>query len=103
MSLWEAVVLGVIQGLTEFLPISSTAHLLVARRLMGHEKPEDAFTTAIQLGTLAAVFLYFRADLWRIARAVVADVRGRRFAGTPESRLFWMMVAGSVPVVACGL
>src|SRR6478752_5851755 len=63
MSLWEAVVLGVIQGLTEFLPISSTAHLLVARQLMHHDNPRDAFTTAIQLGTLVAVFVYFPADV----------------------------------------
>src|SRR5215211_2684862 len=82
MSLWEAVVLGVIQGLTEFLPISSTAHLLVARQLMGHDDPRDAFTTAIQLGTLVAVFVYFRADLGRLARAVMA--------------------VATVPVVACG-
>ena len=103
MSLWEAVVLGIIQGLTEFLPISSTAHLLVARRLMGHEHPEDAFTTAIQLGTLVAVFFYFRRDLWVIARAVLGDLRQRRLGTSPEARIFWMMAVASIPVVACGL
>jgi undecaprenyl-diphosphatase len=103
MSLWEAVVLGVIQGLTEFLPISSTAHLLVARQLMGHPNPRDAFTTAIQLGTLVAVFAYFRADLVRIARAVAADLRAWRFGASPDGRLFWMMVVATVPVVICGL
>jgi undecaprenyl-diphosphatase len=103
MSLWEAVLLGVIQGLTEFLPISSTAHLLVARRALGHEKPEDAFTTAIQLGTLAAVFLYFRADLSRIARAVVTDLRAGRLAASPDARMFWMMAVGTIPVVVVGL
>src|SRR5262245_7025960 len=103
MSLWEAVVLGVIQGLTEFLPISSTAHLLVARRLMGHEHPEDAFTTAIQLGTLVAVFFYFRRDLWIIARAVLGDLRQRRLATSPAARIFWMMAVASIPVVAFGL
>ena len=102
MSLWEAVVLGVVQGLTEFLPISSTAHLLVARQLLGHENPRDAFTTAIQLGTLAAVFLYFRADLWRIGRAVAGDLRAGRLATTPDAHLFWMMAVATVPVVACG-
>jgi undecaprenyl-diphosphatase len=102
MSLWEAVVLGVIQGLTEFLPISSTAHLLVARQLLGHENPRDAFTTAIQLGTLVAVFLYFRADLWRITRAVGGDLRAGRFASSPDARLFWMMAVATVPVVVCG-
>jgi undecaprenyl-diphosphatase len=103
MSLWEAILLGVIQGLTEFLPISSTAHLLVARQLLGHENPRDAFTTAIQLGTLAAVFVYFRSDLARMVRAVVLDLRNRRLATTTDSRLFWMMAIATVPVVACGL
>ncbi|MDB5307442.1 MAG: uppP, partial [Gemmataceae bacterium] len=58
MPIWEAVLLGVIQGLTEFLPISSTAHLLIARNLLGHQNIDDAFTTVIQLGTLVAVFAY---------------------------------------------
>jgi undecaprenyl-diphosphatase len=102
MSLWEAVLLGVIQGLTEFLPISSTAHLLVARQLLGHENPRDAFTTAIQLGTLVAVFVYFRADLARMARAVAADLRVRRLGTTQDARLFWMMVVATIPVVVCG-
>lgn len=103
MSLWEAVVLGVIQGLTEFLPVSSTAHLLVARRLMGHEHPEDAFTTAIQLGTLVAVFVYFRADIARLLRALVSDIQALRPGTTPDARLGWKIVAGTVPVVVCGL
>ena len=103
MSLWEAVVLGIIQGLTEFLPISSTAHLLVARQLMGHADPRDAFTTAIQLGTLVAVFVYFRADLRRLAGAVLADLRAGRLATSPDARLVWLMAVATVPVVACGL
>jgi undecaprenyl-diphosphatase len=102
MSLWEAVLLGVIQGLTEFLPISSTAHLLVARQLLGHENPRDAFTTAIQLGTLVAVFVYFRSDLVRMTRAVVTDPASRRPATATDARLFWMMVVATVPVVLCG-
>ena len=102
MSLWEAVLLGVIQGLTEFLPISSTAHLLVARQLMGHADPRDAFTTAIQLGTLVAVFVYFRADLARLTRAVLVDLRAGRLATSPDARLVWLMAVATVPVVACG-
>ncbi|MDY3553620.1 undecaprenyl-diphosphatase UppP [Gemmata sp. JC717] len=102
MPIWEAVLLGIIQGLTEFLPISSTAHLLVARNLLGHEKPEDAFTVVIQLGTLVAVFVYFRSDIAKMLRGLVADVRVRRFASTPESRLGWFIVLGSVPVVVAG-
>lgn len=103
MSLWEAIVLGVIQGLTEFLPISSTAHLLIARQLMGHVNPRDSFTTAIQLGTLVAVFIYFRADVARLLRALVADIKAMRPGTTPDARLGWKIVVGTVPVVICGL
>ena len=102
MSLWEAVVLGVIQGLTEFLPISSTAHLLVARQLMGHDDPRDAFTTAIQLGTLVAVYVYFRADVLRLLRALWSDITHLRPGTTPDARLGWKIVAGTVPAVVCG-
>ncbi|MBY0456564.1 MAG: undecaprenyl-diphosphatase, partial [Gemmataceae bacterium] len=77
MPLWEAALLGLIQGLTEFLPISSTAHLVVARKLLGHDKPEDAFTVVIQLGTLVAVFVYFRADIAKMLGGLWADVRAR--------------------------
>lgn len=102
MPLWQAILLGVIQGLTEFLPISSTAHLLVARTLLGHAHPEDAFTVVIQLGTLVAVFLYFRADVARLLAGLWADVRARRIASTPASRLGWMIVLGTVPAVVVG-
>lgn len=102
MAIWEAVLLGVVQGLTEFLPVSSTAHLLAARRLLGHDHPEDAFTTVIQLGTLVAVFAYFRADILAILKALLTDLSTRRFAGSPESRLAWLIALGSVPVVVAG-
>lgn len=102
MPLWHAVVLGVVQGLTEFLPISSTAHLLVARQLLGHEHPDDAFTVAIQLGTLVAVVAYFRADLLRIARGVLADLGARKIGATPDGRTAWLIALGTVPAVAVG-
>lgn len=102
MSIWEAVVLGVIQGLTEFLPISSTAHLLFARTLMGHKNPEDAFTVVVQLGTLVAVFAYFRADIARLAKGWFADVRNRKIGSNPDGRLAWLIVLGTLPVVAIG-
>jgi undecaprenyl-diphosphatase len=102
MPIWEAAVLGLIQGLSEFLPISSTAHLIVARRLMGHERAEDAFTVVIQLGTLLAVFVYFRADIGRMLKGLWSDIRTRTFASTPDSRLGWLIVLGSVPVVVAG-
>ena len=102
MSIWEAIVLGVIQGLTEFLPISSTAHLLFARTLMGHKNPEDAFTVVIQLGTLVAVFAYFRADIVKLAKGWLADVRALKIGSNPDGRLAWLIVLGTLPVVAVG-
>lgn len=62
----------------------------------------DAFTTAIQLGTLVAVFVYFRSDIWQIGKAVIADVRNGRFASNQDSRLFWMMALATIPVVVVG-
>ncbi|MFO0825355.1 MAG: undecaprenyl-diphosphatase UppP [Gemmataceae bacterium] len=102
MVLWEAILLGVVQGLTEFLPISSTAHLLVVRQLLGHPHPEDAFTIVIQLGTLAAVFVYFRAEVARLLAGLWADIRAMRIGSTPDSRLGWYIVLGTVPAVLVG-
>src|SRR3954452_24091502 len=102
MPIWEAVLLGVVQGITEFLPISSTAHLLVARKLLGHPHPEDAFTVVNQLGTLAAVFVYFWPDIVCMLKGLGADVRARKLASTPDSRLGWLIVLGTIPAVAVG-
>ena len=102
MPIWEAVLLGVIQGITEFLPISSTAHLVVARKLLGHEHAEDAFTVVIQLGTLVAVFVYFRADIARMLKGMWADIRARKFASNADSRLGWLIALGTVPAVVVG-
>jgi undecaprenyl-diphosphatase len=101
--MWEAFLLGIVQGLTEFLPISSTAHLLFVRQALGHAHPEDAFTTVIQLGTLMAVFVYFRNDIVQLARGWVQDFRSRTFGSNPESRLVWMIGLGTIPVVIVGL
>jgi undecaprenyl-diphosphatase len=102
MSVWEAILLGVVQGLTEFLPISSTAHLLVARKLLGHAHPEDAFTVVIQLGTLVAVFAYFRADVARLARGFLGDLKARKIGATQDGRMAWLILLGTVPAVAVG-
>ena len=86
MSVFEAIVLGIVQGVTEFLPISSTAHLRIVPAFAGWEDPGAAFTAVTQLGTMAAVLLYFRADLWRIAQRLDAlPARPRRSprAATP--------------------
>ena len=66
MDLFQSIILGLLQGLTEFLPISSSGHLLIVPALLGWEDPGAAFTAVIQLGTEAAVLIYFRHDLWRI-------------------------------------
>src|SRR5262245_54923533 len=102
MSVWEAVLLGVIQGLTEFLPISSTAHLLVTRKLLGHVHPEDAFTVVIQLGTLVAVFAYFRSDVVKLAKGFWLDLQKRTIGATPEGCMAWLIILGTVPAVAVG-
>jgi len=102
MQIRDAGLLGIVQGLTEFLPISSTAHLVVVRTALGHPHTEDAFTTVIQLGTLAAVFAYFRSDILAILKALIGDLRTRRFAAAPASRLAWLIAFGSIPVVVIG-
>lgn len=102
MTVGEAILLGVVQGLTEFLPISSTAHLVVVRQLLGHDNPRDAFTTAIQLGTLVAVFVYFRRDIVTLLKAFMDDVRALRIGTSPEALLCWKIAVGTIPVVVCG-
>ncbi|NTV99192.1 MAG: undecaprenyl-diphosphatase UppP [Chlorobiaceae bacterium] len=103
MNLAEAALLGLVQGLTEFLPISSTAHIRIVPALLGWEDPGAAFTAIIQLGTLAAVLLYFRNDIIIITRAVFRSVLRGRPLETPESKTGWMIAAGTVPIVVFGL
>lgn len=103
MSLWEALVLGIVQGLTEFLPISSTAHLAIVPALIGWGDPGAAFTAVIQIGTLAAVLVYFRADIVRIARATLLGLAHRQPLETLDARLGWMIVLGTIPIVVLGL
>src|SRR3954467_1398385 len=103
MSTFEAIVLGIVQGLTEFLPISSTGHLRIVPAFAGWEDPGAAFTAVVQLGTTAAVLIYFRRDLWRIALAWLDSVgtRGRR--RDLDARLGWYIVLGTVPIVILGV
>jgi undecaprenyl-diphosphatase len=99
----QAIVEGVVQGLTEFLPISSTAHLRIVPALLGWQDPGAAFTAVVQLGTMAAVLLYFRADLWRIALAWLRSLRDAEVRRTLDARLGWYIVLGTVPVAVLGL
>ena len=121
MTILQAIILGIVQGLTEFIPISSTAHLVFASRLIGLYNGVDAAlkaeqTTAtiavIQLGTLLAVLVYFARDIVNITRAFVRDhmalLSGKRRVNgsvqlSPEAWLGWLVIIGSVPVAVVGL
>lgn len=103
MNLWEAALLGLVQGITEFLPISSTAHLLVLRGLLGHSHPEDAFTVAIQLGSLVAVAAYFRQDLQRLLSGAWEAVRRCGCCLSPDGRWAVLIAIGTLPAGAVGL
>ncbi len=103
MDLLEALFYGLLQGLTEFLPISSSAHLRIAPAFLGREDPGAAFTAVVQLGTMAAELLFFRRDLLRIARAFVGQVRRPELRGTLDARLGWYLVFATIPISVLGL
>src|SRR5215204_2788742 len=103
MSLLEAAVLGLVQGVTEFLPVSSTAHLRIAPALLGWSDPGAAYSAVIQLGTVLAVILYFWRDISRIAAAVARGVLARDPWGNIDSRLGWLVAVGTVPIGIAGL
>ena len=103
MSALEAIVLGIVQGLTEFLPISSTAHLRIVPAFAGWEDPGAAFTAVTQLGTMAAVLYFFRQDLWNIARASLAAVRDPAARDELDARLGFYIAIGTIPIAVFGL
>lgn len=103
MTIGQAIVYGIVQGLTEYLPISSTAHLAIVPSLLGWENPNLAFKAIIQLGTLVAVLWYFRTDIMKITSATVRDLLAGKPLASAESQQGWMIVVGTVPVVAAGL
>lgn len=100
---FEALLLGLIQGLTEFLPISSTGHLRVVPAFLGWDDPGAAFTAVTQLGTVSAVLWYFRSDLWRIATAWFAHALEGPRTGNPDARLGWFLLVGTLPIGVFGL
>jgi undecaprenyl-diphosphatase len=103
VSVLEAIVLGIVQGLTEFLPISSTGHLRIVPAFLGWEDPGAAFTAVTQLGTMAAVLLYFREDLVRIARAWLRSLFDRPLRRELDARLGWYIVLGTIPIGIFGV
>jgi len=101
-SCWRALVLGIVQGLTEFLPISSSAHLKVVPVLLGWGDPGVSFTAVIQLGSIVAVLAYFWNDLRQVGRAIARAVRHGQWSD-PSARLGSAMAIGTIPIVLAGL
>ena len=102
MNWLEGLVLGVVQGLTEFLPISSTAHLRVVPHFLGWEDPGAAVSAVIQLGTLLAVFIYFAGDIGRLIVAALEGLRQRDLNCSPDTRMAWSIVPGTLPIAVLG-
>jgi undecaprenyl-diphosphatase len=102
----QAVIIGVVQGLTEFLPISSSAHLILLPRLLGWDDAfinSPAFVVMLHLGTLAALLAYFWRELWRYACAALAVLRERRVGNDPERRLAVLLAASVIPAALVGV
>jgi undecaprenyl-diphosphatase len=103
MSILEAVVIGITQGLTEFIPVSSTAHVRVVPALLGWDDPGAAFTAVIQIGTLLAAVFYFREDLQRAWRGWFESIMFRGKANSEEGKFGWAVFWGTIPVSVAGL
>src|SRR5919202_820273 len=102
MDALQAIVLGIVQGLTEFLPVSSTGHLRIVPAFLGWEDPGAAFTAVTQLGTMAAVLIFSRADLLRIARTWFASLRRPELRGEADARMGWYIGLGTIPIAIFG-
>jgi undecaprenyl-diphosphatase len=106
MTLIQSIILGIVQGLTEFLPISSSAHLVLIPNLLGWHIPEAQvfpFGVLVQMGTLIAVILYFWSDLWKIIKAFVKGLIDRKPFEDPNARLGWYLILATVPAVISGM
>ncbi len=106
MTIFQAIILGIIQGLTEFLPISSSAHLVILPFLLNWSLPKDQvfpFDVLVQLGTLIAVIIYFRKDLWKIIKSFVLGIRNRKPFAHFESRLGWLLILATIPAGLLGV
>ncbi len=103
MSTIQAIVLGIVQGLTEFLPVSSSGHLRIVPALLGWDDPGTSFTAVIQLGTMAAVVIYFWKDLWRITTAWFASLRDKTRRQDLDARMGWYLIIATIPIGLLGL
>jgi undecaprenyl-diphosphatase len=99
---WQVIFLGILQGMTEFLPISSSGHLVIVPHLLGWPEPGLALGAMLHLGTLLAIVLYFWSDLWLLLRAALQSLKQRSFAD-PHARLAWGLVVGTIPGAVTGL
>jgi undecaprenyl-diphosphatase len=101
----QALIMGIVQGLTEFLPISSSGHLIIVPYLFGWTDPfitSLAFSVMLHIGTLAALLVYFRADWVRLVPAGFAAIGDRSFRGDPDRRLAWLLIAATIPAAIAG-
>src|SRR5947199_9107188 len=103
MNALQAIVLGIVQGLTEFLPISSTAHLRITPARLGWKDAGAAFTAVIQLGTLVAVIVYFWGDIVRMTVAFFRGLTSGKPFAEADSRMAWLIIVGTIPVVFAGV
>ena len=103
MEFFKAIFLGVLQGLTEFIPISSSAHLAIFPKFFGWEDPGAAFTAVVQIGTELAVLIYFRRDIWTIGSGWVKALGSKEHRAAPEWRMGWFIIVGSLPIVLLGI
>ena len=103
LSWLQAIVLGISQGLTEFLPISSTAHTLIVSKLLGWPDPGAAFTAVTQVGTELAVVIYFRQDIARILKAWFSSLTKKSERANPDAKMGWYVIIGTIPIGIAGL
>jgi undecaprenyl-diphosphatase len=102
VDLLQSIFLGFLQGLTEFLPISSSGHILVVPAILGWDDPGAAFTAVIQLGTEAAVLIYFRKDLWQIGTTWLGSLRRPELRSDLNARMGWYLIAATIPIAILG-
>ena len=106
MEIWKSIVLGVVEGLTEFLPVSSTGHLTITEKLLNlkiDDKGVTAFTAIIQVGAILAAILYFWKDIWRVIKGFFGGLFSAAGRENPDWRLSIFVIIGSIPIAIVGL